>query len=118
MIKIDRDTPNLVCIQVPIAECQDLIDKMSSFLESGSTIALETTTGIIQIVLSETDFIINTSTANEIILTLRYNDCVDLIEAVQEHIEDDTDLSLDHSFETFGAQLIPDSLEDVVFETI
>lgn len=118
MIKINKDTPNLICIQLPTAERQDFIDRMSKLLKSGEPIRLETITGIIRIVLSETEFLIDASINNEIILTLKYDDCVDLIESVQEHIDENTDLPIDHSFETFGAQLIPATLEDVVFETI
>jgi DNA-binding LytR/AlgR family response regulator len=118
MIKIDRETPDLICIQLPILERQDFLNKLRSLLESGTTITLEAIGGIIRFVLSETDFLIDASQESEITLILKYDDCVDLAEAIQEHIEEDTDLPLDHSFETFGAQLVPESLEDVVFETI
>lgn len=117
MIKIDNETDNLICIQIPLSERKNFINELKKMLENNVNIVINSNTSIIKILLSLKDFIIEVKD-NEINISLRREDCIELIEAIEEHIEENSDLPLDHSFESLGAVIIPETFEDVVIETI
>lgn len=117
MLTIDKETPNLICIQIPLAERQDFVEKIKKLLTTGSAY-FAALAGAIHFVLSDSEFKVEANSFDEIVITLPEGECIGLIESVREHIEDDMELPLDYSLESFGALLIPESLKDIVIETI
>lgn len=112
MIYIDNSIDSLICLVIKNSDRRSLINDLKNKKK------LETNIGLLNIeITSNESSIIDVSDLKEIKFKISEEGLNELIDSIEEHIEENTDLPLDHSFESLGYELIPECIEDVVFET-
>jgi len=116
MIKIEHGK-SIIMIQIPNSRRLDFINSLKSVGPEQMT-ELNASTGERVIFERSEEFLVDVRDTKKLILRLPNQNWIDLIEAVAEHLEEVRDLPLNHSFEPYGAKIVPDSIEDVIVETI
>lgn len=109
---------NIVCIQIRRDERANLVHQLVRLEQEGGAAPMPTLTGTVTCVLSDGLFRADCTDLTNVVLTLPPPDLRCLIEAIEEHIRGGDEFPLDHSFEPQGATMVPNSIRDVVLETI
>jgi len=117
MLHVDSSIKNLYCIQIPLYYQKKLVDLFFKELKTKTEFNLPCKNCEIKIsvISGKPKAIVKNK---KIDLYLNLENLYDLIEAIEEHLEDETGLPLDHSLEAEGFSFFPEYIKDVVIETI
>lgn len=118
MLTIDRNTDGLVCLQLPENEIQGFVEILEGLLRTGKAEEIHCINGTLRMAISDGAFVIDVMRVNAVVLQMRRSDCQELLDAIVEHRGYGTEFPLDHSFEVLGAKILPNTIQDVVFETV
>ncbi|MFW5720741.1 MAG: hypothetical protein ACOCXT_06975 [Candidatus Dojkabacteria bacterium] len=124
MLKIKKESDSLTCLQVYLNRRKELIEflrrqlKKNTSLHSIFNLKAENGDIFFEVVENSELFIITLLESDNIHITIPFDDYIELIESIEEHWYNDIQFPLDHSFETYGARFIPETVRDVVVETI
>jgi hypothetical protein len=108
---------DIVAVQILSSKRQAFIDALQAVGADGELI-LNSTTGEQVVFKKSVDFMVDVTSAKEVLIKLPPKEWTFLVESVQEHLDENREFPLDHSFEPYGAKIIPESIKDVVIETI
>lgn len=118
-MRIDDSTADLICIQFTNEERNGVIASLKSLSRnSGDVCVVHGENGRVVFQIVEHGFKIDCSEVTNICIELPQKECNDLMDAIQEHVDEASEWSLDHSFESLGADISPKHISDVVIETI
>lgn len=119
MISIRKIKSSTIVLELPLSNRGAFLEQLRS-VAPGNALFMSARTGerVSFIRNSGTDFSVDATKNDSVELRLPNEQWQDLIDAIQEHIDEDGDLPLDHSFEPYGAAFFPSSLKDLVIETV
>jgi hypothetical protein len=119
-MRIEWSLGDVVCVQIPRAEeCEYALLFRQASEGRGLPLAPQSTDGSVEWNLSSDKIRVEIFEATKVVrIFLPASQFVLLAEALEEHILENGDYELDHSFETFGAEISPSHIKDVVFETV
>lgn len=117
-LQVDRSIAGVVCVQLGLEDCFALAGELRALQRNtraplridarGEWVSFEVNAESFRVEVHSDGLRFRMPPAN-----LR-----ELIEAVEEYVEEDSELPLDHSLEAFGAEIVGPCVTDVVIETV
>jgi hypothetical protein len=119
-MRIDRTTQKLLCIQIRNSERHQFVDIVNSFIDSLETEVTIDSESQDVLVLRKLDdgILVDLSEPSRVVISMSTEELTHLMEAIEEHIEENSELPLDHALEPLGAKFRPPDWSDVVIETV
>ncbi|MDA0832494.1 MAG: hypothetical protein O2955_20690 [Planctomycetota bacterium] len=109
--------PDLICLKYDPDEGLRLSTQLKAMCEGDANAhTTQGSNGDVSYRIIDSGIFIDCHEREKIDIQLSRDECEFLLEAIHEYLDENSEWSMDHSFESLGAKIVPEEIRDVVFE--